>query len=189
MSFRDLLMRAYPRSWRNEYGREMIGILAGRRLTPSLIADVLASGVGQHLRRDPWKICALDLTLWALGLWIVGLSGLITYQTFLYLAIAGQLWLFAAGAWTGVSKNTGILSATVASAKAAILPATAGIVIAAINMLRYWTATNEIRGHTVYYWISKNVMVVIVSSLVAGFAGASFARLVLLLRRSVQRMA
>ena len=186
MSFRDLLMRAYPRSWRSEYGREMIDILADRRLTPSLIADVLASGVGQHLRRDPWKICALGLTLWTSGLAIAALQGLVTYQTFLYFAITGQLWLFAAGAWTVLRKNSGMLSATVASAKAAVLPATASVVISTINMLRYRTASSDIRGHTVYYWITKNVAVTLVAPLMSGFAGASFARLVLLFRRSVQ---
>ena len=82
-----------------------------------------------------------------------------------------------------------MLSATVASAKAALLPATASIVVSTINMLRYWGAPSEIRRHTVYYWILKNVVVTVVASLVSGFAGASFARLVLLFRRSVQRMA
>jgi hypothetical protein len=53
---------SYPRSCREEYGEELAGILAHRRLTPAVVADVLLNGVRQHVGRDvPWKICGAVL--------------------------------------------------------------------------------------------------------------------------------
>ena len=37
MSWRNLLLRAYPRSRRDEYGDELAGVLAQRRLTTGVV--------------------------------------------------------------------------------------------------------------------------------------------------------
>ena len=65
MTLRNLLLRAYPRSWRDEYGEELAGILRKRPLTPSAAADILRGAARQRLSRgSPWKICAVSLALW-----------------------------------------------------------------------------------------------------------------------------
>ena len=65
MTCRKLLLLAYPRSWRDEYGEELAGLLASKRLTFAAVADILGSALTQHFRRDdPWKICGAGLALW-----------------------------------------------------------------------------------------------------------------------------
>ena len=184
MSLRDLLLRTYPRPWREEYGPELAGILSRKRLTPALIADVLASSARQHLRRDPWKICALGLALWTSALLVVGAEGLLTKPEFLCGWIAGQLLLFTAGAWTVLRENCGIRRSTVASLKTAAVPDAACILIAGLNMLRYWGASNPVYGHSAYYWIAKNAVITVLVSVVFGLSGASLACLVSRFRRS-----
>jgi hypothetical protein len=186
MTLRDLLLRSYPRAWRDEYGPELGGILAHKRLTPALIADILASSARQHLRRDPWKSCSLCLALWTAGLLLVAGKGLVTYPEFLGGYIAGQLFLFAAGAWTVLRENSGIRGATAASVKAALVPDAVCILVSSVNILRYWGASTALYGHSVYYWISKNFVITVFVSVVFGLAGASLARLVSRFRRFAQ---
>jgi hypothetical protein len=177
MSLRKLLLRTYPRSWRAEYGPELAGILARTRLTPALLADVLAGGVRQHLRRDaPWKLCALGLALWTSGLLLAALQGLLSRSVFLCGYAAGQLFLLAAGAWTVRRENSGIRRATAASAKAALIPAVACLLVTSVVMLRTWGTETEVLGHGAWYWIWKNAGVTGLASLLSGLAGASFAR-------------
>jgi hypothetical protein len=182
MTLRDLLIRAYPRSWRDEFGPELAGILAGRKLTPALIADVLTSAALQHFRDDPWKICALGLSLWTSGLLLVALQGFVDRVVFLWCYFAGQLFLFAAAAWTGLREHSGVWSAMTASAKAALVPVAVCIVVSSLSMLHYWGGSREMHGHNVSYWIWKNVVVTVLASVLFGLAGASFARLVNRLR-------
>jgi hypothetical protein len=184
MILRDVLIRAYPRSWRNEFGPELAGILANKNLTPAVIADVLASAALQHLRHDPWKICALGLGLWTSSLLIMAFEGFVDRPVFLWCYFAGQLFLFAAGAWTGLREDSGIWRATTASAKAALVPVAACIVVSSLSMLHYWGGSREIQGHNVSYWVWKNVVVTILAALVFGLAGASFARLANHFRRT-----
>jgi hypothetical protein len=88
MTLRDVLLRAYPRSWRYEDGEELAGVLAQKRLTLGVVADVVGNGVRQHLYRDePWKICGAGLVLWnsanfAAWSWL-------PYATFVRLYLAG----------------------------------------------------------------------------------------------------
>jgi hypothetical protein len=182
MTLRDLLIRAYPRSWRDEFGSELAGILANRKLTPAVVSDVLASAALQHFRRDPWKICTVGFGLWTSGLLIFALEGLVDRLAFSRCYFAGQLFLFAAGAWTGLREDSGIWRATTASAKAAVVPVAAYIVVSSVRMLyywlHYWSGGHQIQGQNISYWILKNVVVTILASLLFGLAGASFARLV-----------
>jgi hypothetical protein len=183
---RALLIRAYPRSWRNEFGPELAGVLAQRKLTPALVADVAASAALQHLRNDPWKICALGLGVWTLSLLFLAFEGVVGRPAFLWCYFAGQLFLFAAGTWTVMRRNCGIRSATTASAKAAILPVVACIIVAGLSMLHYWGGSREIQGHNTAYWIWKNVAVSVLAAFVFSLAGASFGRLVNYFRRTAR---
>jgi hypothetical protein len=189
MILRELLIRVYPRPWRNEFGPELAGILANRRLTPAVIADVLASAARQHLRHDPWKICALGLALWTSVLLIISFEGFVDRAAFLWCYFVGQLFLFVAGAWTGLRENSGIWRATTASAKAALVPVAACLIVSSLCMLHYWGGPREIHGHNISYWIWKNVVVTILASLLFGLAGASFARLVNHFRRTAHARA
>jgi hypothetical protein len=183
---RDLLIRAYPRSWRNEFGPELAGILAERKLTAALVADVLLSAALQHLRHDPWKTCALGLTGWTSSLLILASKGIVGRPIFLWCYFAGQLFLFAAGAWTGLRVDSGIWIATTAGVKAALVPVSVSIVVSSLSMLHYWGGSREISGHNVTYWIWKNVAVTLLAALLFGLGGASFGRLVNHLRRTAR---
>jgi hypothetical protein len=186
MILRELLIRAYPRSWRNEFGPELAGILADRKLTPAVIADVLASAALQHLRRDPWKICALGLALWTSALLIVSFGGSFDRVALLWSYFAGQLFVFAAGAWTGLREHCGIWRATSAAAKAAFAPSTAFVALSSLRMLHYWGGLREIYGHSLSYWVWKNIVLTLLPALLFGLAGAAFARLVNHFRRTAQ---
>jgi hypothetical protein len=186
MTLRDILLRTYPRAWRDEYGPEMAGILAHKRLTLALVANVLASSARQHLRPDPWRICALGLALWTSGLILGVREGLVPASEFVYWYFAGQLFLFAAGGWTVLRENSGIWRATASSFKAALIPDVTCILIASVNMLRSWGLSSPVHGHSVYYWISKNFVITFLVALLFGLTGASLARIVNRFRRFTQ---
>jgi hypothetical protein len=186
---RDLLIRAYPRSWRKEFGHELAGILAMRKLTPALVVDVLASAALQHLNQDPWKICALGLAVWTSGLLILASEGIIGRPAFLWCYFAGQLFLFAAGAWTGLRRDGGIWSAMAASAKAALVPVAGCIVVAGLSIVHSWGGSHEVHGHNVTYWIWKNVVITILTAVLFGLAGAAVGHLVNRFRRTVHARA
>jgi hypothetical protein len=115
MTFRNLLLRAYPRPWRAEYGDELAGILAHRALTLAVAADVVWSGLKMRLRHDdPWKICGSGLFLWScLG---VALGGT---QTWFGPPVV--IALFTAALWTAVRRQRSLLAAGRASLGVAFL--------------------------------------------------------------------
>ena len=45
-----LLLRLYPRAWRDMYGEEFAGILAKQRLSPRLLLDVIGGAVDARLQ-------------------------------------------------------------------------------------------------------------------------------------------
>jgi len=186
---RDLLIRAYPRSWRNQFGPELAGILAKRKMTPVLVADVLASAILQHLRHDPWKIWALGSAVWTFSLLILASQGTIGRSAFLWCYFAGQLLLFAAGAWTGLRNDSGIWNALSASAKAALVPVAGCIAVSSLAIVQYYGGSPGLHGHGVTYWIGKNVVVTTFASLLFGLAGASFGRVVNRFRRTLRARA
>jgi hypothetical protein len=109
-------MRAYPRSWREEYGEEFAGLLAQRRLTFAVAADVLAGALRQHLRRDdPWKICGAGLFLWTVA---GDMMNVVSVNWFLLLLPPA---LFLTGAWTVMRDRSNTLSSARAAGNAAIL--------------------------------------------------------------------
>ena len=147
-----------------------------------MVADVLKGAVLQHLRRDPWKICALGLSIWVFALLAVSLNGLIGYSEFLIAYLTGQLFLLAAAAWTVRRQNAGIFRAAAASAKAALLPDAALLIVATIRLSRYCCSGPVMDRHSLDYWIVKNVLITVLVSLAFGMAGASLARAVYFLR-------
>jgi len=52
MTWRKLLLLAYPRSWRAEYGEDFAAILTQRKLTPGVMANVLWNAAIQQWRVD-----------------------------------------------------------------------------------------------------------------------------------------
>ena len=67
MTLPRLLLWAYPRSWRDEYGVELVSLIERKPLTLPVAAGVLIHGARQRLLRDdPWKICGAFLVLWTL---------------------------------------------------------------------------------------------------------------------------
>lgn len=186
MTVRDLLIRAYPRSWRDEFGPEFADVLANEQLKPAVIADILLSATIQHLRRDPWKICGLSLTFWTVGLMITASRGLMTGPALALCYFGGQLFLFAAGAWTGLRESCGIWRAMAASVKAALFPTASFIVVSSLAMLRDFQHYHVAYRQKIYFEVGKTAVVTILVSGLFGLAGASYARLLGSFRAGVE---
>jgi hypothetical protein len=142
MSWRNLLLRAYPRSWREEYGEEFAGLLAQRRLTLAVVADVLGGATRQHLHRDePWKICGAGLFLWTcLGLfWGAA-------PPFCWIAV--PLTILVAGTWAGSRKDLGVREAIATAGKVVL----AGVCPDLIAGLLRGPVTHNTDGTLWYQW-------------------------------------
>jgi hypothetical protein len=179
MTWRNLLLYGYPRSWREEYGEELAGILAQTRLTPRLVGNVVTNGVRQHLRRDdPWKLCGAGLALWILMarplLAAFGAHGpVFVLKSFAFwYAVAGFLIVSVAGAMTVVRCKSGVWRATAASLKATLMGQGA-VTIIYVPILRAW-GTTQYLGHNYYFWFGKTLVCNIAISIVFGLAGAAF---------------
>jgi hypothetical protein len=175
MTLWKLFLRAYPRSWRDEYGEEFAAVLAQQRLTLGVVADVLGNGARQHLLRDEaWKICGAVLALWNLTVLVLAAERFVitTRPTFLWCYSAGFLLLFAAGGWTVLREKSGIRRATVASAKAALV-GHALDVVGLFAMLRNGGAR----------WIPRSLEVNVVLCLLFALAGVLPARFFTSLRK------
>ena len=177
MTWRNLLLHVYPRSWRQEYGEELAGILAQTRLTPRLLADVSMNGVRQHLRRDdPWKICGAALAFWILMarplLAMFGTHRLVfILQAFeFWYAVTGFLLVSTAGALTVTRKKSGVWAASVASLKATLVGQCVLTAFYVPDLLAW--GTNQYLGHSWYFWFGKTLVYNIAVSIVFGFAGA-----------------
>ena len=177
MTVRNLLLRAYPRTWRDEYGEELAGVLAQRRLTFAVVADVLANGARQHLYRDdPWKICGTGLLMWTSTVVLFAAARLFTYPSFLWCYMAGFLFLFAAGAWTMLRQKSGVWRATVASAKAALIGHSPDVAMYAAMF----------RGGAHSWMLAKTFAITLLLSLLFGLAGAVLGRFITALRRGLR---
>ena len=183
MILRNLLVRAYPRSWRHEYGEELAGILAQSRLTPGVAADVLVNALTQHFHRDAlWEICGAGLALWFL---MYRLVAVFSHDRTLQLSYfsAGLLIVLVAGAWTVARSKARILAAGAASAKAAVI-GQAGVVVLYLLVLP-WESAYSFRGHGIFYWALYTLAINLALSLVFGFAGALLGRSIARFRGSL----
>ncbi len=189
MTVRDLLLRAYPRPWQAEFGPELADILANKKLTAALIIDILASAARQHFRQDPWKICAVGLSVWTAVLLIIAIKGLPTQRAVVWCYFIGQLFLFIAGAWTGLTEHSGIWRATAASLKAAVVPAIECMAVNTIAVTRYWGHFAQGVPLSAYRWMWAQMAMLILVSFLFGIGGASVAWLVQVLRGKTQASA
>ena len=100
MNWRSELLRAYPRSWRAEYGEGLAGILAGKRASCGVVVDVVGGAAREHLHRDPpWILCGIALLFLSL---LAGATGLPSIEPWL---------LVGCGAWTVARQRTGQFAA------------------------------------------------------------------------------
>jgi hypothetical protein len=173
MTLRDLLLLAYPRSWREEYGEELAAIVARRRLTPGIVADVIWNASKQHLDRDePWMICGAGLALWLLALklltpWAPSRSFVLWYF------FAGLVFVAAAGALSVTRSKLGVARATVRSVEAAALGQLGALVLFLFAVPQ--VGTSLYLGHTIYYWFGKTIALHLAISALFGFMGALLA--------------
>ena len=171
----DVLLKAYPRSWRAEYGEELAGVLAQKRLTPALLFDVLRGAAKEHLRRDPaWRFCAAAGILWIAA--IKPLAGWPAFRPFVGLySLVFFLFPAVASAWTAARRPPGIWDATAASPKV-WLASEIGIVLLYLPFLsrQFFTPVDD-RGP--YFWFFKSSGANLLFSVVLGFAGALLGRL------------
>jgi hypothetical protein len=108
MIWRRALLRTYPRSWREEYGEELAGLLARRPLTFAIVADILGSAAKQHLCRDePWKICGAGLFVWTCFGMILDRYSLLTRTNFEWYSAPTMAAWFGTATWTVWRRNTG----------------------------------------------------------------------------------
>jgi hypothetical protein len=183
MTWRNLLLRAYPRSWRDEYGEELAGILAQRRLTFGVAADILVNALRQHFRRDaPWKICGPGLALWFLMYRLVAVFNHSRPFLLCYFS-AGLLIVLAAGVWTVARSKAGILAAAAASAKTALIGQTGTVVLYIPVLLR--ERAYSFQGHGIYHWFLYTLAINLALSLMFGFVGALLGRSVARFRGSM----
>lgn len=63
-----LLLRAYPRRWRDRYGEELLALLGAGPPTPRVRVNVLLAGLEERLRDSGPALCVL----WAWSLFAVG---------------------------------------------------------------------------------------------------------------------
>jgi hypothetical protein len=174
MTVRSVLLRSYPRQWRDDYGEELAGILAARRLTFVVVADVLGGALTQHFHRDaPWKICGAGLALWFLMFRLVVVLLLHSRTAMLWYWSGGFLIVLAAGAWTVTRRKTGILRGTVASGKAAVAGQAGGLILFIQAVQR--TGMRPYLGHPIYEWFVYSVALDVAISVAFGFIGASLA--------------
>jgi len=174
MTWRNLLLRAYPRTWRAEYGEELAAILAPRRFTLGLILDVLAGAGKQHLNRvEPWMVCGLGLALWYV---MARLAAVFVHsRTFTLWYFSGGLFIMlAGGAWTVSQRKVGLRKATAASAKAALIGQT-GMVVLMLQVLPRVSAYS-FQGHGIYFWFCRSLAINFALAMMCGFVGALLAR-------------
>ena len=191
MTWRELLLRAYPRSWRDEYGDEFAGLLAQRRLTFAVVADVLSGAARQHLNRDaPWKICGAGLFLWTcIGLLLGGSPP--------FSGAAVPFTILVAGTWTGSLKNLGVREAIAMSGRVVLAGVSPDLIVGLLRgpVTRYtdstlWHQWGLYFGTllTISRWDYFSMMLTftLFESMLFGLAGAIMGRFVAGLREGLR---
>jgi hypothetical protein len=170
MTWRSLLLRAYPRGWREEYGDELAGILAQRTLTVRLVLDILGAAAKQRLYRAlPWPLCAVALML---RLFVLRFA-LFDRSAFLWAYLGATfLILFGAGAWAVRRKGSGVWKVAGAAAKAGL----AGEIPTAVLYLLTLPGAESAEQHLIYTWMVKTLVLDVIWAAICGLAGAVAAR-------------
>jgi hypothetical protein len=181
MTMRELLLRAYPRQWRDEYGEELAGILAQTRLTVGLVFDVLGAAAKQRLyRAEPWKICGACLILRVPLFKLLPVDRATTLWCWI---VPTNVLLFGTGAWTVLRRNSGVWSAAAALAKAALAGAIPTVIFYVLMLFN----VDAVTRHRIYYWMPKTVVASLASGVMIGLAGALAARGHAIFRRGLRR--
>jgi hypothetical protein len=64
----QLLLRAYPAVWRENYGEELVTLLEARPLTLAIVRDVVQNGLLQRARyAQAWQVGGMALALWLIA--------------------------------------------------------------------------------------------------------------------------
>jgi hypothetical protein len=206
MTLRNLLLQAYPRSWRAEYGEELAGVLAQKRLALGVVADVLGGAARQHLfRDDPWKICGAGLFVWTcLGLVLIRDSRLAPSMEPLS-AMALGCFLLATGAWTVLRKKSGLWESGAAAVKAAMAGISPGVLATLLwgpAVVRHADGSTSLVwalyvgstpipsvpefGSLLWYFILEISLILLAISALAGLAGALLGHFIAGLREGLR---
>lgn len=163
-----LLLRLYPRRWRERYGEELEEILARERHTPRLVLDVLAGALDAWLhplvpsRPVPTK---------------AGAAGGVATIGGVAFRCAGSVALTRAEAHKAIMALLGV---TIVLPLAAVAVRDAfgdGLIVEALNIgafpigLAAWGAAGELKNHS---WTTRAVLIALVAVLV--FLGAWLAQ-------------
>jgi hypothetical protein len=174
---RKLLVSAYPRSWRAEYGEELAEILAQRKLTPGVVGNVLWNAAVQQWRADEpgVRFAVRKFGFGCLG----GLAGLVIALTGHSIGLpSGYSWVDAIdwpiylilGASVYLRKKKGIRDGATVSLKVALasnLPFVLGLLlygVASHHLQQTWDAARYLAQFE------------ILQSIPAGLVGAAMAR-------------
>lgn len=144
-----VLLRLYPRRWRQEYAEELSAILSAKTLGPAAVFDVIFSALGQQLRiGEPWMIVGMPLLLLNLTLllWNILNPWVFADDTLQASAsLAQRLWFWlpalTVGCWT-VLRNPAHGHGGRAAMKSAFLtswPVSVIAILAALGILKIVT--------------------------------------------------
>lgn len=144
-----LLLLAYPKAWREEYGAEIADLLLARALNTAIVVNVLVSGAGERIRRsDVGVLCGLAMlaviTL-ALATTIAGVGGAVVLQasemtlpTVVVQPFGSELYaivLAGCGWWTVARRGGTVARAGVVAARVSMLAGVPVMVLGALIWL------------------------------------------------------
>jgi hypothetical protein len=188
-----LLLRAYPASWRSEYGEELQFVLQDSRLTIKTVMDVVISALVERVRCDrPWRIVGIVLFLVSI---VCGSSNCVeplSQTAYSHVMNVFNACVLFAGLLTTIRRPGSIRSATAAAVGAGLLGALPDITVGLLwllgvvqpTVLRPNAAVN-MPGHVLTLWFVRTdavllpvnflyllMLVVICQSAVLGAIGA-----------------
>ncbi len=141
-----LLLRIYPKAWRDEYGQELENLLLARALSVAIVVDVLVSGAGERVRGTGVAVLSglamLALMTVAVAANMAGFDGVTVLQasektlpTVIVKPFGSELYVLgrAACGWWTVARRGGTVAR--AGAAAARVTAFAGVPVMVVGAL------------------------------------------------------
>lgn len=200
-----LLLYTYPRAWRSEYEEERSAILADRPFTPSIIGDVVLSGVRQRLRHaEAWQICGAALALKLIAGTVVNSLSPLSRSAYNHFFQINLIVEMAIGYIYGAHYSKHPAAAALASTKASLLGILPELLLAALwaaNLIHPtilgMNGSPHILGHGITELCMRTeataspaklliaIPVTVVPAFLLGFAGATSAKGVSAARRRV----